>query len=576
MAVWQMSMDPVALIVLVVFVVLVGLVLLAGLILVVALARRKPVKPPPAPSIPAAPKVSPIPCAPSPSRPSPPPLTSHTPYLLAEGGSLHGQPLRIQPAPGGLTLGRGPDNDVVLDSMMASRHHAQVMPEGAQYVLYDRDSTNGTYVNDQRVYRHTLAPGDRVQIGDCVFTFVAPGQPVPKPSAPFASRDLAQQYHVRTTFDKEYELLELLGCGGMSVVYKAQDTAGQIVAIKILDVTDEWVRTKFIQEGKIGEVLRGHPRICSVLELRRSSDGRLYLVEEYIEGVSLRKRIGAPMSPDQVTSVTGQVCEALHFAHQHNIVHRDIKPENIMIGSDGMVKVTDFGIAKLTSSVTITKDRIVGTPEYISPEQARGDEQIKPASDIYSLGVVLYEMLTGRLPFDRPRSGEEREAWYTLIRQHIKEAPTPPSRLTPSVTPHLERVVLRALEKESSKRFATAAEMAQAIGYDSSTVRRAVPEPALQAMQLVVVEGTAPGKTIPLAEADVEIGRTQLDPTNLMISRRHAILSRRGQAWWLKDISRNGTWVNGQRVYDQVPLDGDALIEIGGAKLRLMPQPGEA
>jgi serine/threonine protein kinase len=575
MVVWQMSMDPVVSIVLVVFVVLVGLILLAGLILMVALARRKPVKPPPAPSIPAAPKVSPIPGAPGPSRPSPPPLISHTPYLLAESGTLHGQPLHIQPAPGGLTLGRGPDNDVVLDSMMASRRHAQVMPEGAQYVLYDRDSTNGTYVNDQRVYRHTLAPGDRVQIGDWVFTFVAPGQPAPKPSAPPVSKDLAQQYPLHTVFEG-FMLLELLGYGGMSVVYKAQDAAGQIMAIKILDVTDEWVRTKFIQEGKIGEVLRGHPRICSVHELRRSSDGRLYLVEEFIEGASLRKHVGAPMPPDQVISVAGQVCEALHFAHQHNIVHRDIKPENIMLGSDGMVKVTDFGIAKLTSSVTITKDRIVGTPEYISPEQARGDEQIKPASDIYSLGVVLYEMLTGRLPFDRPRSGEEREAWYTLIRQHIKEAPTPPSRLTPSVAPHLERVVLRALEKEPSKRFATASEMALALGYDSSTARRAAPEPALQAMQLVIVEGSAPSKTILLAEADVEIGRTQLDPTNLMISRRHAILSRRGQAWWLKDISRNGTWVNGQRVYDQVPLDSGALIEIGGAKLRLVSQPGEA
>jgi serine/threonine protein kinase len=572
MAVYQMSVDPVALIVLSAFVVLVGLILLAGLILAV-LARRRSVKPPPAPPIPATPKVSPIPA--SPGHPSPP-LAQQTPYLVAEGGALRGQPLRIQPAPGGLTLGRGPDNDVVLDSMMASRYHAQVMPEGAQYILYDRDSTNGTYVNDQRVYRHTLAPGDRVQIGDCAFTFVAPGQPAPKLPAPSTSKDLAQQYPLHKAFEG-FMFLELLGCGGMSVVYKAQDMAsGQIVAIKILDVTDEWVRTKFIQEGKIGEVLRGHPRICSVHELRRSSDGRLYLVEEYIEGEALRRRIGAPLPPDQVVSVIGQVCEALHFAHQHNIVHRDIKPENIMIGSDDMIKVTDFGIAKLTSSVTITKDRIVGTPEYISPEQARGDEQIKPASDIYSLGVVLYEMLTGRLPFDRPHGGEDREAWYTLIRQHIKEVPTPPSRLTPGVTPRLERVVLRALEKEPSKRFVTAAEMAQAIGYDSTAVRRVAPAPVLQAMQLMIVEGAAAGKTIPLVETDVEIGRTQLDPANLMISRRHAILSRRGQAWWLKDVSRNGTWVNGQRVYDQVPLDSDALIEIGGAKLRLMSQPDEA
>lgn len=571
-----MPTESVALVILIVLVVLVALILLAGLILALVLARRRPA-PPPGPVCPQCKRALPPGAqqctfcgwhrTPSPS----PPPAQPSPYLLAEGGPFQGEHYLVQPPPGGLTLGRGQDNDVVLDSMMVSRHHAQVMPEGPQHILYDRDSANGTYVNDRRVYRHNLSVGDRIQIGDCQFTFVVPGQPMPKSPPPSTTTgDLLQQYPLHTVFE-DYMLLELLGHGGMSVVFKAQDPAGNIVAIKILDVTDAWVARKFVQEGKIGAALQGHPHIRTVYDLKYGRDNHPYLVMEYVEGTSLRQHVGALMSPAEVVSVIGQVCEALDFAHQHDIVHRDVKPENILIGADGTVKVTDFGIAKLTSSVTVTKERIVGTPEYISPEQARGEEQVKRASDIYSLGVVLYETLTGRVPFPLPRDKDSYQAAYSVIRQHINDSPAPPSRLNPSVTPALERAALRALEKAPAKRFATAAEMALAVGYDSSAVLPLAPAVASKPMQLVILEGAEAGKVIPLAGTDVEIGRTQLDPANRQISRRHVIISRRGQAWWLQDVSRNGTWVNGSRVYDQVPLDSDALIEIGGAKLRLTP-----
>lgn len=569
-----MPIESAALVILIVLVVLLGLILVAGLILVLTLARRKPAAPAgtPCPQCGRALPTGAHQCTAcgwrSTPRPSPIP-DQHAPYLLAETGSLKGRQFAIQPAPGGLTLGRGQDNDVVVDSMMVSRHHAQVMPEGPQYILYDRESSNGTYVNDGRIYRHTLSVGDRIQIGDCRFAFVVPGQPLPEPPpSPAGSGELHEQYPLHTLYEG-YLLLDLLGHGGMSVVYKAQDPQGKIVAIKILDVTDAWVARKFVQEGKIGAALKGHPHIRTVYDLKYGQDNRPYLVMEYIEGTSLRQHVNAPMSPAQVVSVIGQTCEALDYAHEHEIVHRDVKPENILIGADGTVKVTDFGIAKLSSSVTVTKERIVGTPEYISPEQARGEEQVKRASDIYSLGVVLYESLTGRVPFPLAQDKDTYQAAYTVIRQHVNEAPTPPSRYNPNVTPVLERAALRALEKTPNKRFATAAEMAQAIGYDRTAILP-ITLPAVQkAMQLVVVEGSGVGKVIPLTGTDVEIGRAELDPANLEISRRHVIVSRQGQAWWLKDVSRNGTWVNGLRVYDQVMLDSDALIEIGGCKLRL-------
>jgi len=201
--------------------------------------------------------------------------------------------------------------------------------------------------------------------------------------------------------------------------------------------------------------------------------------------------------------------------------------------------------------------------------------QVKPASDIYSLGIVLYEVLTGRVPFPLPKDKDTYQAAYTVIRQHLNESPTPPSRLNPEVPSTLERVALRALEKAPDKRFATAAEMAQAMGYIAPAAPMPTPVAAPQPMQLVVVEGPAAGKIIPLADTEVYIGRAQLDATNLQISRRHAVISRRGQTWWLRDSSLNGTWVNGQRVYDQVQLDSDALIEIGGNKIRLAPASGE-
>lgn len=286
---------------------------------------------------------------------------------------------------------------------------------------------------------------------------------------------------VGRTIEKKYRLDSLLGTGGMGAVYEATRLhIGDTVAVKILHPdqgTDPHAAERFRREAQIAARLK-HPNAVSIYDFGVSVDGLMYLVMELVEGFSLRKIIKqqGPLSIDAVAEVTAQVCAALDEAHGRNIIHRDIKPDNIIFNSTNSglrVKVLDFGIAKLrdlaASNLTQTGS-VMGTPHYMSPEQCMGEE-LDSRSDIYSLGVVLYEILCGVTPFHSPTPS-------AVVVQHVTQAPAPLRSLNISIPPAVEAVVLHALEKRREARPQTAAALAQEMRsavYESSASRPTVP-----------------------------------------------------------------------------------------------------
>jgi len=259
-----------------------------------------------------------------------------------------------------------------------------------------------------------------------------------------------------------YELGEILGFGGMSEVHLARDVRlHRDVAVKVLRADlarDPSFYLRFRREAQNAAALN-HPAIVAVYDTgeAETAAGPLpYIVMEYVNGVTLRDIVhtDGPMTPTRAIEVIADACQALNFSHQHGIIHRDVKPANIMISTTNAVKVMDFGIARALSdsgnSVTQTA-AVIGTAQYLSPEQARGDT-VDARSDVYSLGCVLYEMLTGEPPFvgDSP---------VAVAYQHVREDPVPPSRRYEGISPDLDAVVLKALAKNPENRYQTAAEM---------------------------------------------------------------------------------------------------------------------
>jgi beta-lactam-binding protein with PASTA domain/tRNA A-37 threonylcarbamoyl transferase component Bud32 len=253
-----------------------------------------------------------------------------------------------------------------------------------------------------------------------------------------------------------YEILEPVGQGGMATVFRARRLEdGAVVAVKVLHehyAHDREFVERFQREARAAAALH-HPHIVPVLE--SGTDGRIhYIVMEFVEGTDLKallRRVGR-LDPQQAARIAAQTCEALAYAHGLGIIHRDIKPQNILLTPDGAVKVTDFGIARAANSATITETgTVLGSVHYLSPEQAKG-ESVGPAADLYALGVVLYELLTGRLPF-------EGESPIAIALRHIHDPPPPPRRFRPDLPPRLEGIILRALAKSPQHRYRSAQEM---------------------------------------------------------------------------------------------------------------------
>jgi len=270
----------------------------------------------------------------------------------------------------------------------------------------------------------------------------------------------------------QYQIVQLAGKGGMATVYKAfQPSLNRFVAIKVLPeylAADEQFVARFKQEALAAAALR-HPNILVIHDV--GQQGNLhYIAMEFLEGRPLSDVIqqAGGLDPQRTARILEQVASALDFAHRRGVIHRDIKPANIFLSADDHVTLVDFGIAKaLSSAAGLTRSgAVIGTPEYMSPEQVDG-RPISPRSDIYSLGIVLYQMLTGYVPF----GGDTPSA---IMLAHVTKMPMPPSQLSAFVTPEIEAVVMRALAKNPQQRFANVREMAQAFS-QAVNIRRPMP-----------------------------------------------------------------------------------------------------
>jgi serine/threonine-protein kinase len=250
--------------------------------------------------------------------------------------------------------------------------------------------------------------------------------------------------------DKRYRVLRRIGSGGMADVWLAEDTHLQRqVALKVLHsrfLQDQSFVARFQREAESAAGLQ-HPNIVAVFD-RGADDGVNYIAMRYVEGPTLKELIERGLTPAQAVALVRQVLEGARFAHRNGIVHRDLKPQNVIVDEEGKAVVTDFGIARAGVSEITQTGSVMGTPQYLSPEQAQGFE-VTPVSDLYSIGVILYEALTGRVPF-------EGESAVAVAMKQVSETPQRPSSINPQVSPALDAVVMRALEKDPGQRFQSA------------------------------------------------------------------------------------------------------------------------
>jgi eukaryotic-like serine/threonine-protein kinase len=293
---------------------------------------------------------------------------------------------------------------------------------------------------------------------------------------------------INTLFDGRYRIMRKLGTGGMANVYLAEDQElGRRVAIKILDdrhASDDQFVERFRREAKNAASL-SHPNIVSIYD-RGEAEGTYYIAMEYLDGRSMKELIisRGPAPTNVAIDYVRQILAAVRFAHRHGIVHRDIKPHNVLVDAEGRLKVTDFGIARAGASQMTEAGSIIGTAQYLSPEQARG-APVDQTSDLYSVGVVLYELLTGAVPFNGDTPVE-------IAMKHLSAIPEPPSALRADIPRDLDLIVQRALAKDPSERYQSAEEM----DADLTRVQRgAAVSPATEEAATAIISRPPPSAT---------------------------------------------------------------------------------
>jgi len=307
-----------------------------------------------------------------------------------------------------------------------------------------------------------------------------------------------------TLVDSRYRILRRIGSGGMADVYAAEDThLGRQVALKVLHrrfAQDQEFVERFRREASSAAGLQ-HPNVVNVFD-RGRHDGTYYIAMEHLTGRTLKEIVSseAPLEQDRVVDLGLQILQAAGFAHRHGVIHRDFKPHNVIVDDQGHAKVTDFGIARAGASEMTETGSIMGTAQYLSPEQAQG-HAVTATSDLYSIGVMLYEMLAGRLPF-------EGESAVSIALKHLSEPPVPISQLRPDVHPALESVVMAALAKDPARRWQTAEDFGEALAAAGAQLGEAPPPSDTSAFAPVLapvpvdVDGGTPPSLAPVTEPE--------------------------------------------------------------------------
>ncbi len=486
--------------------------------------------------------------------------------LVGEIGAWRGRVIPLSHVQ--IKIGRAKDNEIVVDAQTVSRYHAILMygPDGFRVI--DQDSTNGVWVNHKRVASYLLNNNDLLQIGPVVFRYVVTGAVPTVAQSNFTKSRTVQESELTERFRlQDYELSRIQGGrGGQAEVFKAiPHDGGRPLAVKMFTNPDPYTVQKFQQVVRQVIALK-HPHIISLYDYGRSPDGKLYLVMEFLSGGSLRDRLRKGLLPlGRTLAIVGQMCEALSYAHHQGILHRDVKPENILFDAANSAKLIDFSAAHFSAERTVTQDgMLIGTPYYMSYEQAMGENAV-PASDIYSLGVVLFEMTTGRHPF-------EGDA-LSVIDQHIKAMPPDPQSINHAIPSYVRDAILVALAKDKRRRFQTAEQFARAlriaISENGKTGQRRLQYSSARQRIEVVLLVSLTGDRIVVMNTSV-LGRSEINKDDKLISHKHIRISMNGKEVTITDYrSRNGTFVNGVRLTSQRFLHDGDIVRVGRTDLEI-------